>query len=222
MSSLFCSLLSCFFPTVPSPSSLRSLHRSPCHFLSLYSPCFLSLKPSLLCLPASTIIPQNSLNFQHLLVVLIFLAHLFPSRSFLHPSSSLVHSFSPPSLHPSAGILEKEVTHSDHFLLPPVLLPFISLFPSLHTCVVLLGEGSNNGGEKERGRAVRLLSCRESEESIGTEICGARKRYCIGYNKHSRDIFGKRSPSCTFTCAREHTCIQPLTYTHTHAITPCL
>lgn len=36
-----------------------------------------------------------------------------------------------------------------------------------------------------RGRAERLLSCRESEVSIGPEICGARKRYCIGYNIHS-------------------------------------
>ena len=51
---------------------------------------------------------------------------------------------------------------------------------------------------------MRLLSCRESEESIGAEICGARKRYCIGYNKHSGDVSGKRSPRCAFalTCAR--------------------
>lgn len=52
------------------------------------------------------------------------------------------------------------------------------------------------------------MSCRESEESIGTEICGARKSYCIGYNKHSGDTFGKsaRSPSCALT--REHACTQ--------------
>lgn len=36
-----------------------------------------------------------------------------------------------------------------------------------------------------RGGEERLLSCRESEVSIGPEICGARKRYCIGYNIHS-------------------------------------
>lgn len=38
-----------------------------------------------------------------------------------------------------------------------------------------------------RGGEERLLSCRESEVSIGPEICGARKRYCIGYNIHSWD-----------------------------------
>ena len=54
-------------------------------------------------------------------------------------------------------------------------------------------------------REVPLLSCRESELSIGPEICGAGKSYCIGYNKHSGDAF-----THTYTHTHTHT------YTHMH------
>lgn len=66
-----------------------SLHHSLSHFMSLYSPCFLSLKPSLSCFSASTIIPPNSLNFQHLLVFFIFSCSFVSISQHPHPPSPL-------------------------------------------------------------------------------------------------------------------------------------
>lgn len=125
----FYSRFSRVFPSVPSPSpSLCSHHHHPAIFCP-FTPVVFSLwnhlchvsQPPLL----STKIPQN---VHPLLVVFILLAHLFPPPSnillFLpHPLTSIFY--------PNAGILEKEVTPSGHFLYHLVLPPFISLFPSL-------------------------------------------------------------------------------------------
>ncbi len=86
--------------------------------------------------------------------------------------------------------------HGLSFLtLPPSFLPSSSLSPSLHP-VRSLGR-SVIMVVMEWEREVRLLSCRESEESIGPEIWGARKSRCVRYNNHPL----------------------PGAYTHTHTLT---
>lgn len=62
------------------------------------------------------------------------------------------------------GVLERDLAYLLHFLVPPVLLVsslLFSLFPFLH--FGLLGEGSNNGRENERGSLAWLLSCRSQK-----------------------------------------------------------
>lgn len=62
------------------------------------------------------------------------------------------------------GVLERDLAYFLHFLVPPVLLAssfLFSLFSFLH--FGLLGEGSNNGRENERGSLAWLLSCRSQK-----------------------------------------------------------
>lgn len=82
----------CFAPSPHVSSTLShhhyrlcSLHH-PCRFLPFSSPCFLSLKPSLSCLLASTIIPKfhriHSVRLSAQSLLLISFQHPSPSHFF--------------------------------------------------------------------------------------------------------------------------------------------
>ncbi len=79
-----------------------SLHHSLSHFMSLYSPCFLSLKPSLSCFSASTIIPPKFTKFSasarclHLfLLICFYLPAPTSSSPPLYPLIFSLHIYAP-------------------------------------------------------------------------------------------------------------------------------
>lgn len=148
-----------------------------CHTLYYFSfVCFFCFHSSLFCL----LVILLSLNFlldfcvfHHLSVILLlfvfslscvtgssyyyllkFLEFPGACSSFLF-TSTLTFSISQQHARLAQGVHEMDLASHLHFLVPPVLLPsslLLFLFPSLH--LVLLGEGSNNGGENARGRLV--------------------------------------------------------------------